>query len=83
MSKEQEQDQQEFQSINDVIRNYRATHPTRHKYLANAHLTLIVSWLVIRYLITQPVINYYKDLIEEQKHGLLYKSKRSNKHNGQ
>jgi hypothetical protein len=71
-----QQDEQEFQSINDVIRKYRATHPTRHRYLTNSHLTLVISWLILRYIIAQPVINYFKDLIEEQKHGLLYKSKR-------
>jgi len=68
--------EEELLSINDIIRNYRLAHPTRNRYVSNIHLMLIASWLVLRWAVIQPVIKYIKELIDEQRNGLSYKSKR-------
>jgi len=53
-------------SINDVLNAWRIHYGKHRKWLFRVHMAILIPWLVIRYLLLQPVYIYFRDLIREQ-----------------
>lgn len=65
MDNKQEQEQQEFMSINEMLALQRAKYPNRPKWLFQLHMAFLMSWLVIKHgnlksILTFPLILLYK-----------------------
>jgi len=58
--------EQTMYSINDMLAYYKLRSSNRSKWLYRSHMAILIPWLVIRYLLLQPVYVYFRDLIREQ-----------------
>jgi hypothetical protein len=73
--KHSQESEQEFHSINDVLKAWKQHYSGKPQIFYIAHMAILIPYLVIRYALLVPVLKYSKDLWAEQ-NGSLYRNRK-------